>query len=263
MEPLDEDFAGGIWDPRLKPYLTGVGRLERSDGEVRMVLEGATSAVYSDAQLDDYHDLPRRRYPWHPPLRMTVRAKASHPASELRGTAGFGFWNNPFPPEGGIPALPRDVWFFFASPPSDMALAMDVPGWGWKAETLDVPRLPFFLLLPTTPIAVLLMRVSALYRLLWPIGQRAIGAAEAILPVDLDEWHTYTLEWLRDSVRFEVDGETVLETSHSPPGPLGFVAWMDNQYAVATPQGRLRFGRLDVPGRQWLALSHLIIEPLE
>ena len=46
-----------------------------------------------------------------------------------------------------------------------------------------------------------------------------------------------------------------------PPGPLGFVAWIDNQYAVATPRGELRFGALTC-GPQWLELASLSIEPL-
>jgi hypothetical protein len=38
--------------------------------------------------------------------------------------------------------------------------------------------------------------------------------------------------------------------------------WLDNQYLVVTPWGRLRWGLLDTPGRQWLEVSELAIEPL-
>jgi hypothetical protein len=36
--------------------------------------------------------------------------------------------------------------------------------------------------------------------------------------------------------------------------------WLDNQYMVVTPQGRLGWGLLDVPGSQWMAVDHLEIE---
>jgi hypothetical protein len=53
----------------------------------------------------------------------------------------------------------------------------------------------------------------------------------------------------------------VLVAPDPPPGPLGFVAWIDNQYAVATPRGSLRFGTL-ASEREWLALDALAITPL-
>ena len=144
-----------------------------------------------------------------------------------------------------------------------MALAKDVPGFGWKAVTLDARRLAAMALLPFAPVGFLLMRVPALYRRLWPVAQRAIGVAEARLPVDLDAPHTYELDWRARSVTFRVGGQTVLQTRTSPRGPLGFIAWMDNQYAIVTPQGRIRFGVRPVLREQWLALDEIAIEPLD
>jgi hypothetical protein len=216
----------------------------------------------TNAQLDDYQGLPRRRYLWRPPLTMTVRARFSHPAGELSGTAGFGFWNDPFMMTGRTwPTLPRAIWFFYASPPSDIVLDLNVPGRGWKATTLDAVRLPFFLLAPTAPLAVPLMRVRPLYRALWPIGQRAIGVREALLGADMTAWHTYVLEWGERSARFAVDGQTVLACEPSPRGPLGFVIWLDNQYMVATPWGAFKYGWLEASGRQWMEVDRLSIEP--
>jgi hypothetical protein len=37
------------------------------------------------------------------------------------------------------------------------------------------------------------------------------------------------------------------------------VAWVDNQYLVVTPQGRLGWGLLAAPGEQWLELAALTI----
>jgi hypothetical protein len=39
-----------------------------------------------------------------------------------------------------------------------------------------------------------------------------------------------------------------------------FVAWVDNQYLIATPQGKLRWGVIAAPGRQSLELAQLSLE---
>src|SRR5436190_2148611 len=116
--------------PRWHVTQTGGGSLVLADAGLRLVLAGARADRYADAQIDDYAGLARRQFPWRPPLRLTLRARAS---GGLAGTAGFGFWNNPFSPLGGSPALPAAIWFFHAAPPSDMPLALGVSGHGWKA----------------------------------------------------------------------------------------------------------------------------------
>ncbi|MBN1566016.1 MAG: hypothetical protein JXA10_19410 [Anaerolineae bacterium] len=260
-----ESFDSEALHPRWQPWTIGTGVLEHEDHTLRCVLHPAAdhARAYSDAQITDYKGLSRRHYPWTPPLRLTARAWASHPINELKGTAGFGFWNEPFVPVGSdLPRLPRAVWFFFGSPPNNMALAQAVPGYGWKAATLDTSRWQFLTLAPFAPIGFLLMRLPALYRRLWPVGQRAIGASEALLPVDLIEPHEYTLEWFTDRVLFYVDGGLIHKTPTAPRGPLGFIAWLDNQYAVVTPQGRFRFGLIPVDQRQYLALDTIEIRRL-
>jgi hypothetical protein len=218
------------------------------------------AAQYTDAQIDDYQGLARRDFLWRPPLQMMVRACFSHPTGKLRGTAGFGFWNDPFMMTGWRwPALPRVIWFFYSSPPSNMKLDLHTPGHGWKAATLDAIRWPFFALLPTAPLAMPLMNIDLLYRTFWPIGQKAIHVSEAIVPVEMTEWHTYVIDWQQKTAHFMVDGETILECQTPPRGPLGFVLWLDNQYMVATPWGSFKYGLLDTPGRQWLEVNQLTI----
>jgi hypothetical protein len=264
-ELVHEDFAVGL-GARWQRYLVGGGALDVSGSALRLTIAGAGRRRYSDAQIDDYQGLPRRRFPWRPPLRLAVQARFSHPAAGgpggLLGTAGFGFWNDPFIMTGArLPALPRAIWFFQASPPSNMKLDLETPGYGWKAAIVDALRpIALPLALCSLPAAAL-MNIRSLYRRLWPPIQRALRISEAIVSVDTTAWHTYVLEWGLRSARFSVDGASPLLEAPSPRGPLGFVLWLDNQYLQVTPWGRLRWGLLDVDDRQWLEVRHLSIEP--
>lgn len=261
-----EDFEAGS-GPRWQRLLRGTGQLNPVEPGLRLQLQGAEAGTYSNAQIDDYQGLARRAFPWQPPLTMTVTARFSHPASELAGTAGFGFWNDPFLMTGmRVPTLPRTAWFFFASSPSDMRLDLGVPGHGWKAAVVDALRPIALALAPIALPAVLLMNLRTVYRALWPPIQRRLNIKEALLPVEMTTWHTYRLEWGEHSAEFsvsspETDGAQLVLEAPAPRGPLGFVMWMDNQYLVATPWGRLRWGVLGISGEQWMEVSNLSIEP--
>ena len=262
MEAVYEDLRTEP-GPRWKRYLVGNGVLEPTGSTLRFAIDSASSRQYSDAQIDDYQGLPRRHFLWHAPLRLTVRVRFSHQAGELRGTAGFGFWNDPFLMTGArMPALPRAVWFFYSSQPSNMKLDLHTPGYGWKAATIDALRPTALLLAPVSPLAILLMNLRPLYRALWPPIQRALKINEAEIGANATEWHTYVIEWGTKRTRFSVDGGAILQDAPSARGPLGFVMWLDNQYMVVTPQGRMGWGLLDVPGRQWMEVDWLAIEPL-
>jgi len=272
-------------DPRWAQVTPGGGRLTLADSALRFALDSAEAGVYSDAQIDDYSAPGRRRAAqllWRAPLRMETRARASHPISPpdatpalhvangeqpqrfLRGTAGFGFWNYPLSLSGAVLRLPDAIWFFAASPPSNMALVPGVPGWGWKAQVVHAHRVGA--LAAGIPLAGAALRArltgdgAAAAR--WM--QRVTGAHEAPLLADrgdITHWHTYVIEWRREVARFFVDEREVLVVPQPPQGPLGFVAWIDNQYAIATPRGELRFGLL-ASGPEWLELDSLRITPL-
>lgn len=241
----------------------GQGQVYTTEQTIHLTKPATNSYHYTNAQLDDYHYLNRGDFLWQAPLRLTVRARFSHPCGILHGTAGFGFWNAPpFMTNHLRPTIPRVIWFFYSSPHSNIQFAQGIPGFGWKAATLDGLRPAFFALLPTAPIAIPLMNIRPLYNLCWPIGQQAINVSEAILPVEMTAWHTYTLLWYERTAHFLVDNYPVLECTTAPHGPLGFVMWLDNQYMVATPWGCFDFGLIETPQTQSMEVSQLIIEPL-
>lgn len=269
---LRDDFDGAALDPRWIQTVPGGGTLTCTDSTLRLAIPAARAGAYSDAQIDDCGRLPRGQYPWRPPLRLEVRARASHAqaakqtaperaASALQGTAGFGFWNYPFTTTGAVLTLPDAVWFFYASPPSNMALVPGVPGHGWKAQIVHAHRVGALAALPPTLGAMLWGRLSGAMGPAERWVRRLTGAVEAEAAPSLAEWHDYAIEWLPERARFWVDGAEVLMAAQPPRGPLGFVAWVDNQYAVATPRGVLRFGTLATEP-EWLELAHVRITPI-
>lgn len=236
----------------------GQAQLDADGGRARLDLPAAAGRAYADAQLDNYHGRPRRHFPDRPPRRLVLRARASHAAPA--GTLGFGFWNDPFSLNGGFLAAPNAVWFFYASPPSDMALAEGVPGWGWKAATLNAGRWPTALLAPAALAAVALTRVPGLGAPVMALARRYARAHEARLDdIGLADWHTYELDWLTTEAVFRVDGVERLRAPAPPDGPLGFVLWIDNQYAVASRAGRFGFGLCPTAEPQWLEVEALTL----
>jgi hypothetical protein len=104
------------------------------------------------------------------------------------------------------------------------------------------------------------------YRRIWPFFQRTLKISEALLEIDVTAWQTYVMEWGTEWTRFgsvaEDGGRQQFLRAPSPQGPLGFVMWMDNQYLIATPWGKVRWGTLEIPQQQWLEVDCVSIEPL-
>lgn len=260
-QPAKQEMPRAIPNaPRVAPVTVRDAQVERIPGGYRLIRRPGRPGSYSNAQVDDYRSLPRRAFAWRGSLVFRLSARFSHPATELLGTAGFGFWNDPFLMTGWrMPTLPRAIWFLFASPPSDMQFALDVPGWGWKATTIDALHPTALAALPGAPLAALLCRAPRVYRRLWPLAQRILRVDEATVEVDLTEWHDYEITWEKRAATFTVDGVTVLTTRYPPRGRLGLVIWIDNQYMVATPQGRIRHGVISAGEKQWLEYRNLAV----
>lgn len=277
---LDDDFDGEL-SRRWYPLRQGRGMVRVGGSTLKLELPEVERGRYSNAQIDDYGRPITARFLWRPPLRMEVRVRSSlpadppslpaaslsdGPASEVRqeylvGTAGFGFWNRLLSLGAGRPGLPEAVWFFAASPPSNMALVPGIPGWGWKAQVVHAQRWDALRTGVPTLATVGWTRLTGrgettAARLL----HRLTGAAEAHLTTPLNEWHEYQLDWQRTNARFYVDGAEVLSVPDPPRGPLGFVAWIDNQYAIITPRGSVGSATL-ASGPEWLYIDWLRITP--
>lgn len=253
---------------RLEPWVLGDGRVSCPPSGPWTLEIPATNGGYADAQLDDHRRLARSAFRWTPPVRMSVRARTS--PEKPKGTLGFGFWNDPFTlsiGQGGaarrLPAPPRTAWFFYGSPPNDLRLSAALPGYGWKASVLQSPPVPGMLLAPAALVAMGLAQIPGIRRGVLKLALGAVRAREHMIEAALADWHTYEILWSGRSVIFSLDGEPILTSGVTPSGPLGFVVWIDNQYAVASPDGGFRFGTIDTTEPQYLYLENLRIEHLD
>lgn len=224
-------------------------------------LPAGNTPLYRYAQIDDYTPLPRRRFLWQAGSTLRLRARVS--ASELPGTWGFGFWNDPFSFALGLggmgrrlPVLPNCAWFFYASPQNYLSFTDHFPGNGFLAQVFSAPRIPSFFLFPALlGFPFLLIKPFSKW-LRAKIARRYIAEESRLLPVEVTTWHDYCLWWDKTGTRFSIDGEIVFETSIRPQGPLGLVLWIDNQFAAWRPDGTFSAGFLPNPPA-WLEIIPL------
>jgi hypothetical protein len=253
-------FYGACLETAMNTLTVGGATIEHNGSLTRFAIPPTTRRAYADAQWYDYRGLRRSKFPHRPPTRLSLRARFSHEAADLGGTAGFGFWNDPFTLSGGgILAAPNALWFFAGSPPNDHYLCEGVPGRGWKAASLNTGRWPPLLVAPAAVPAVLLTRVPGLGRPIMKLARRMIKAQERMLEVKMIEWHHYELDWDESGAVFRVDGAEVHRAPDPPAIPLGFVMWIDSQYAVASETGDFGFGLIEHPQTRWMEIENLSI----
>jgi hypothetical protein len=233
----------------LNPRVTSGSMVERTANGWRLDIPAGGKGTYRLAQLDDYGSLSRRGFHHRPPWNMTLHARVS--STHLAGTWGFGLWNDPFGfslgsggRAGRYPSLPNVTWFFHGSPPNWLSLQDSLPANGFFAGTIASPRIPTLLMTPGL-LAIPLLALRPLSRLFRRLAGRIIYQEAVAIPVDVTQWHEYSIRWLHDIVEFKIDQGPILQTSPSPVPPLGFLVWMDNQYAAWTPDGRFQSGMLE------------------
>ncbi len=257
MMEIHDTFADGAL-PYWNRFAVGRAWVQEEDGVLRFAMGPAPARSLSDAELNDFRLFARGKWLWQPPLRMSIRARASHNADQLIGTAGFGFWNAPFALNGDASDAPRAVWFFHASPPSHMSMSSNGEGSGWRAQVLNAPRVPTW----TIALGNLVWAIAPLRPLLYRAAQTQVSGGECLVSATLSEWHRYRLDWLPSRVDFFVDEQHIFSTQTRVRGPLGFVAWLDNSM-LRLRDGEFAFDNLAVSEREWLELSEVHVEPLE
>lgn len=231
--------------------------ISRGNGDqaYRLTISAGSNEEYRLAQLDDYAKIPRSQFPLRSPLRLSLSARAS--SASIPGTWGFGCWNYPFGMSLGfggtgwrLPALPNAVWYFHASRENYLSFRDDKPAQGFLAQTFRSPG--FDLRLVLAGLALPFSRRWTRRLLAKVIGEDGVRPG-----VDVTQWHSYRLDWREDHVSFDVDNARVFESPVSPNPPLGFVIWIDNQYAAFTPEGKLGFGVLENPEPAWLEFKDI------
>lgn len=220
----------------------------------RLEIPKGDSHHYRLAQLDDYIQLPRHKFPHHY-LTLSLRARAS--SISIPGTWGFGLWNDPFGLSLGfggnpfrLPALPNAIWFFGASKENYLSFKDSLTPNGFLAQAFRAPKF-HPLLIPTG-----LVFPFSRKRVRKFLG-KVIGEDEIALSVDVTQWHAYRFEWSAKRSAFWVDDALVFESQVSPRPPLGLVIWIDNQFAAFTPEGKTGFGVLENPEPAWLEIKDL------
>ena len=256
-------------------------KIEKTENGWRLGIQKGDSLNYRDAQLDDYSQLPRHKFP-HRTLSLSLRAKAS--SSSVAGTWGFGLWNDPFGMSLGfggnpfrLPMLPNAVWFFYGSKENYLSFGLGTRppvANGFMAQTFRSPKfhpllilaglvLPFSRKITRRLLGKVIQEDSIS---LWSAGacscmsrQQAVGLQSQSQGVDVTQWHRYRLEWSAKRVLWYVDDAPVFESLVSPNPPLGVIIWIDNQYAAFTPEGKIAFGVLE-GGDEWLEIEDLEIK---
>ena len=218
--------------------------------------------AYTDAQIDDCI-VSRKNLPWEQGTRMQIRARFSHEADELVGTAGFGFWNRPFAdPTIKYPTLPRAAWFFFGSPPHNCLPFTTEGVSGWYAATLDGTSWQSISMIPFAPFVLLGNQFPKIRKKIWPKVMERSRVSHKPVSASMTEFQTYELEWRHDGCEFRVDNKTILSTPNSPQKNMTFVCWIDNQFMQVKATGKMKAGVLPLAQTQWLEIAHLSVEKI-
>lgn len=270
------DRGGGV---KLTPRFSQNANVTPLPNGWRMEIPAGDASAYRFAQLDDYSRLSRGRFPSHPPLTLSLRARTS--GNSIAGTWGFGLWNDPFGLSLGfggnpfrLPTLPNAVWFFNASEENWLSFSgagrngiphseiSNLPGNGFLAQAFRSPKIPSPLLasLGLLSLPAILPNLATRKTRKWLrwLAGCFITDDSVRLSVDQTQWHSYRLEWSPTRSTFWVDDALVFESPVSPRPPLGLVIWIDNQFARFTPEGEIGFGVLKNEAA-WLEVEEIRI----
>jgi hypothetical protein len=237
----------------LSQHLVNGGHVQQDGKVFRLTIPPTPASEYTDAQLDDYPHEISRVFSNTVPQRLRFRARFSH--TDIKGTAGFGFWNHPFSRTGAVLTTPANIWFFYSSSESDLQLSSHSTGNGLKASVLNSGQYPQPLTrLITRPLNWMLSK-PLLSRIVLNLARAMVNVRESPLSFPINEWHTYEIDWRTDIATLCVDGRVVLCAQHPPRIALGFAAWIDNYCATANSRGEYSFAYVSILQEQWMELE--------
>ncbi|NMB53770.1 MAG: hypothetical protein GYA15_03635 [Leptolinea sp.] len=239
------------------------GQVNQTESLTRLMIPAGGKSAYRIAQLDDYSNLNRVIFRYHPPVSFSLQSRVS--AAELPGTWGFGLWNDPFALGLGVkgsgwrfPTLPQTAWFFYGSSKNDLSFFSEAATNGFTASVFSSrERQILFWLLAILGIPLIPIKPAA--RRMRRFAARFIMDTSQCLQIDPTLWHEYQINWLPDSVDFKIDGISVQSCQISPRPPLGLVIWIDNQYAAFSADGSIGFGLEANPEPAWLEIRNVRI----
>src|SRR5215213_7310263 len=138
-------------------FTSGANVEEISQGTTyRLSIPAGKADNYRLAQVDDYAQSVRTRFPLQFPMSLSLLARTS--SNDIPGTWGFGLWNDPFGLSLGfggnpfrLPTMPNAAWFFGASRESYLSFRdprastagisqREVVANGFLAQTFRSPR---------------------------------------------------------------------------------------------------------------------------
>lgn len=123
---------------------------------------------------------------------------------------------------------------------------------------LRAPQIPPLLFALGATAGWALTQLPLLRPILMNFALSQVKASESALEcIDLRDWHAYDIRWGREQIEFALDETPILRSRLTLSAPLGFVTWIDNQYAKATPEDGLRFGTVQTDTGQWLEIDDL------
>ena len=236
------------------------------EGGYQLEIPAIDTKTYLLAQLDDYMDLSRTKFPHQPPLRLKLEARTV--GCDLQGTFGFGLWNDPFSfglgPAGMsklLPVLPNVAWFFYGSSQNHLTLRDDQPADGFHVKTFRSPLIPsVFSLFALPMLPFIFFHPTA--RWIRKLLRIFIKEESQAIAIDTGQWHVFSLEWWADHVIFKIDESWIFRSTTAPKGKLGLVIWVDNQFLRFDPKGKLSMGTLKTHSPQIMEFRNIEINSL-
>jgi hypothetical protein len=243
-DEIKETFTGQA-NPYLVRLVVGDAEIcpmgEQNDTFVRLRVNSANNARLTLSQIDDYTHRPHGGYAWQPPLVAEAKIRFSATQS---GSSGFFLWNNPVPLWAEAGDIRPINWIGFLRISDGATLK-------FHSGNAD-PRFR------GTVVASTWLRMAGLYTGLPGLPKPYVDEV-SLDSLDAGEWHIYTIEWRKESIRLLIDGNPVLESHIKIGTRLSLVLWVDNNQPTIDNQVTVAYEKMqDVR----MDVAYVEIQPL-